>query len=219
MITKIVYEDRDVLVVYKPSGIAVQSASVGTLDVVNEMKNYRAAKNESAYIGVINRIDQPVHGLVLLAKNKNAASKLTSQLNAGMIEKIYHASVYGEFEEKSGEMKDRLVKDMRINCSKVVTSGDINFKDSKEAILFYRELEPGELEVKLVTGRHHQIRVQLAHAGHPILGDRKYGTAQSEEESKAKGIKELALCAYSLSFKHPNTNEKLFFTADMAEDK
>ena len=86
-----------------------------------------------------------------------------------------------------------------------------HFKDSKEAVLEYKEVSPGNLEIKLITGRHHQIRVQLANAGHPILGDTKYGSDASRDETAKRGIRELKLKAYKLQINHPKTGERMEF--------
>ena len=86
-----------------------------------------------------------------------------------------------------------------------------HFKESKKAVLGYKEVSPGSLEIKLITGRHHQIRVQLAHAGHPLLGDTKYGSDLSREETTKRGIKELKLKAYKLEINHPRTGERIEF--------
>lgn len=214
MITKIVYEDRDVLVVYKPAGIAVQSARIGEMDVVNEIKNYLAGRMMNPYVAVINRIDQPVHGLVLLAKTKDAAAKLSKQLTENRIQKVYRASVCGSFTDKEGKLTDVIYKDGRSNISKVVRPGEAHYNEGKKSELEYREYAPGKLEIKLLTGRHHQIRVQMANAGHPLLGDMKYKTPESDAETRLNGVKELALCAYALEFKHPVSGEKMSFTVD-----
>ena len=120
--------------------------------------------------------------------------------------------VYGSCEEEEGTLKDVLYKDGKTNTSRVVKPGEKDFKDGKEAVLCYKQEAPGELEIRLITGRHHQIRVQLAHAGHPILGDNKYGSEESRAESAEKGIRTIALTAWKLSFLHPVTKKQLEFT-------
>ncbi|MBQ4275233.1 MAG: RluA family pseudouridine synthase [Lachnospiraceae bacterium] len=207
---EIIYEDSNILIIYKPAGVPVQTASITSKDCISEIKNYLSKKGvKNPYVAVINRLDQPVSGLVLFALDQKAAAKLSDDLQNGRIDKYYHAKVYGEFEEKEGTLTDVLYKDAKQNISMVVKEGDAHFKDGKKAILNYREVSPGELDIKLITGRHHQIRVQLASAGHPILGDLKYGTDESKEETKNKGIDRLQLTSYKLVFRHPTTKKEL----------
>ena len=210
---EIIYEDTDILIIDKPSGIPVQTASITSKDCISEIKNHLSKKNiKNPYVAVINRLDQPVSGLVLFALNQKAAAKLSDDLQNGRIDKYYRARVYGEFEEKEGTLTDILYKDAKQNLSKVVKEGEAHFKDGKKAVLNYCETEPGVLDIKLITGRHHQIRVQLANTGHSILGDLKYGTEESKAETKKQGIDKLQLTSYKLVFKHPTTKKQLSFS-------
>ncbi len=223
MKTQIIYEDKDILVCYKPAGIAVQSANIAQQDVVSELKNYlvtRGAKNP--YIGVVHRLDQPVGGVLVFGKNQAAAASLSAQIQDGRAGKIYRAYVYGAFDEaaEEGVLEDILLKDAKTNTSRVVKTGSNEAKQGKKAKLSYRVLQTvtvgeemySEVEIRLFSGRHHQIRVQFANAGHPILGDTKYGTPESAELSTQveKGLK---LCSYRLSFIHPKTKKEVEFTA------
>lgn len=209
---EIVYRDTDIIIINKPSGIPVQTKSVSQKDLESEIKNHLVNNGiKNPYLAVINRLDQPVSGLVLFALNKNSAAKLSDDLTKGRIDKYYKAEVFGEFDEKEGVLEDMLYKDAKANVSYVTDEKSPYFKESKKAVLEYKEVSPGSLEIKLITGRHHQIRVQLAHAGHPILGDKKYGTAESLEETEKRGIKELKLQAYKLQINHPITGERMEF--------
>ena len=211
MKTQIIYEDNEIIVCYKPAGIAVQSAGLTQQDMVSELKNYLG----NPYLGVIHRLDQPVSGIVVFAKNQKAAASLSSQVQNGGADKIYRALVCGCFEEgaKEGILEHILYKDAKSNMSKVVLSG------GKKAKLEYKVLEEretdghkySELEIKLYTGRHHQIRVQMAASGHPILGDTKYGHELSKTLNDNFENKNLKLCAYRLSFRHPKTNKTVTF--------
>lgn len=231
MKTEILYEDKDILVCYKPAGIAVQTASVGQQDMVSELKNYLvqaesmpkgAGIGKEPYIGVVHRLDQPVSGVLVFAKTSAAAASLSSQIQDGRAGKIYRALICGSFEDgaKEGVLEDILVKDARTNTSRVVQPGSREAAQGKTAKLSYRVLEEKSVdgtvyslaEIKLFTGRHHQIRVQMSNAGHPILGDTKYGTPESAGLS-ARLDRGLKLCAYRLSFIHPKTGEKMEFTA------
>lgn len=225
MRTKIIYEDDHILVVHKPAGLATQTSKVGQQDVVSELKNYLVksgkGKCEQAgkvgksvgepYLGVIHRLDQPVEGLLVFAKTKAAAAKLTGQLSAGILNKQYYAVVCGKPVPDAGELVDYLVKDG--NVGRIAHAGE---KDAKEAVLQYRVLEAkGEecalVDVRIETGRFHQIRLQMAHAGYPILGDLKYGTPKSIETGLKYGVGHVALYAYQLELHHPKTGRKLHF--------
>ena len=203
-------KDKDFLVVYKPAGIAVQSARVGEMDLQHWLLG-RLAQEETGkgapYLAVIHRLDQPVEGLLVFARNKKTAGILSGELQQRRMVKEYLAVVERTPKEESGCLTDILLRDGRTNCSRVAAPGT---PGGKEAALEYRCLQKHEsgralLRIRLLTGRHHQIRVQLAHAGMPIAGDRKYGF----RENPGKGG--LGLCAETLSFRHPVTGEPLRF--------
>ena len=207
----IIYEDKDILVCHKPAGIAVQNARVGSMDLESLLKNYVAQKvpGKMPYLGIIHRLDQPVEGVLVFALNSRAAAELNRQMTSGKIKKIYLAVTEGEVKVQKATLEDWLKKDNRTNSSTVVAAGTAG---AKKAVLSYELLETREvqgqrrnlLEICLDTGRHHQIRVQFAHAGHPLIGDRKYGTA-------ACTSRQLMLCACRLEFTHPATGEKMVF--------
>lgn len=214
MKTKIIYEDNDILVCYKQPGLPVQSAKIGTIDMESELKNYLKKAVGSSYLGIVHRLDQPVGGIMVFAKNEGAAASLSQQVQAGSSKsmyKYYEAKCYGEIKE-DGCLTDYLVKDNKSNSSKVVSPGD---KNAKKAVLRYEVLEAHNeytlLGVHLETGRHHQIRVQFAHMGHPLLGDKKYGTEESLKLSESLGIRNVQLTAMKLEFIHPSTKEKMLF--------
>ena len=203
-----IYEDDDIVVVWKAAGIAVQTKKLAEEDVESLLRKQLKVKQ----LYPITRLDQPVEGLVLFAKTKEIAAKLTKQLNDHSMKKIYRAEIYGSFGENAkGTLKDRLYKDGRTNTSKVVFPGDANYNEGKDSVLEYEEIEPGILRINLLTGRHHQIRVQLANAGHPILGDKKYGTPESTNQAAGMGITRLMLTAEELEFTHPKTGERVYF--------
>lgn len=208
MQSEILYEDRDIIVCYKPAGIAVQSADIGQMDMVSELKNYL----KTSYLGLVHRLDQPVEGILLFAKNKKSASVLSRQLQKDILNKKYLAAVYGQMEKKQGVLKDYLIKDSKLRMAKIVTE---NEKNAKEAILFYEEKmsdkECSLLSVTIQTGRFHQIRAQLSGQGCPVLGDRKYGNTESVKMSQKLQVKNVALCANEISFLHPLTGKQLQF--------
>ena len=169
MRTKIIYEDAHIIIVHKPAGLATQTSHIGQQDVVSELKNYL----KSPYLGVIHRLDQPVEGLLVFAKTKEAAAKLTKQLSAGTLNKQYYAAVCGKPAEKSGELVDYLSKEG--NLAKI---SNVQAQEAKKAVLQYQTLSVTQsednqdislLDVHIDTGRFHQIRAQLANAGWPIL--------------------------------------------------
>ena len=207
---QIIQEDKNLLVVYKEAGLATQTAKLGEKDLISEVKNYLVQSGEKGdpYVAVINRLDQPVEGLVLLAKNKESASNLSAQLNAGKIDKMYLAVVYGEVMESTGQLTDYMKMNKKTNLSEIVTSKN---KDAKKAELVYNVIYSCNgsnlVEIKLLTGRHHQIRVQFSHLGFPLLGDLKYGSRESIAYGREKGIRVIALCAYKLSFYYPGTEK------------
>lgn len=217
----IVYEDNVLLIIHKPAGIATQTSRVGQADVVSELKNYRKRKGEDTYIGVIHRLDQPVEGLLVFAKNQSAAEKLSRQLQDNTLKKSYLALVQGELAQNSGgKLTNFLQKDNRTNLSKVVKEGT---NGAKKAVLDWKCKKTylgrgcSMVEVELSTGRHHQIRAQLANAGMPLLGDMKYGTDASRALSKQLGIKNTALLAHKLALLHPKTGKYLEYEIDWQE--
>ena len=208
----IVYEDDFLLVVHKPVGIATETARIGQADLVSELKNYRKKKGEDTYVGVVHRLDQPVEGLLVFAKDGETANKLSDELQNGTLTKRYVVLTSGVPQTSEGELTDYLLKDGRTNLSRVVPEGE---KGAKKAALFWKLLQHDGavslLEIELYTGRHHQIRVQMSHAGMSLLGDYKYADAQIVRISEQMRVKEVALCACQLSFRHPRTGKRMDF--------
>ena len=192
-----------------PAGLAVQSAKMGQQDMVSLLKNYRAMKKEEPYIGLVHRLDQPVEGVMVFAKSKQAAANLSKQISEKQTDKYYYAVVCGKPKEKQANLVDYLCKDGKKNTSGVVTKETVG---AKRAELFYEVVEEKEdkalLRIELKTGRHHQIRVQLSHMGCPIYGDSKYNKFYEEEK---RGYMPLALCAYKIAFFHPKNRKKMEF--------
>lgn len=213
----VVKENENYIVIHKPSGLATQTARMGEKDLVSEVKNYLAKNgNKNPYVAVINRLDQPVEGLVLLAKNDKTAAALSKQLTESHINKYYYATVWGHMPQSSGELEDYLLKDGKTNTSKVVNKGT---NGAKCARLEYEVIggndETDVLRVHLITGRHHQIRVQLSNAGHPLLGDTKYGNDESKEYSKSICMRAVWLKAYNLTFTDPATKQMVNIELDL----
>lgn len=196
---KILFEDKYILIVYKEAGIASQPDSSNEKSLI-EM----AEEHTKTPLHIMTRLDRPVKGLVLFAKDKSTADNLTKMIQNHQITKIYHALVCGKV-EKTGHIESYIMKNARLNISKIVNKGNVG---AKLAILDYRLLEEKDnisrVEIDLKTGRHHQIRVQFASIGAPLYGDVKYN-----KEFKYKRGVTPALCACRLIFKHPVTNEKI----------
>lgn len=222
---RIIYEDRQIIVCRKPAGIPVQSSRVSTPDMVSILKNHlvqeRASKSrkpacagQPPYLAVIHRLDQPVEGLLVFAKTPAAARELNRQLTSSGFGKHYLAVVRGIPSPPEADLMDYLVKDGRSNTSRVCTA---ETPGARPARLHYRLAETyGEgsgtyslLEIRLDTGRHHQIRVQMANLGCPLAGDRKYG------EKGSSGP--LMLCACGLVFRHPGDQREMRFELTLSD--
>ena len=220
MSLRIIYEDQDVIVCYKPAGVPTQTAKLGAPDMVSLLKNYlykQQTVKKEPYVAVIHRLDQPVEGILVFAKNPQVAKALNQQLQGPGFGKYYKAVLCAVPKDERGELEDYLVKDAKTNTSRVCLASE---KEAKKARLSY-EVEkvcPGAAEsagkcvvkVKLDTGRHHQIRVQMANMGCPIWGDTKYGVDKTQSYVD-KSWKQIALCAYKLEFSHPKTKKKMNF--------
>lgn len=212
----ILYEDKEIIVCHKAAGIAVQSARIGMPDMESTLKNYLVAKNpgKMPYLGVVHRLDQPVEGVLVFAKNKKAAAGLTGQITSGSVTKEYLAVTAQKVEKVQGHLEDYLKKDGKTNTSAVVTP---ETDGAKKAVLGYEVLNEVSDERTLTLVKefwsgysweqacHHQIRdTMMAHAGMSLLGDRKYNPEDSS------GLP-LGLCSCHLVFRHPVTGKKLEF--------
>lgn len=233
---KIIFEDAHLLVLYKPAGVPVQSAHVGTKDCESILKNYlyeNASEKSIPYLGIVHRLDLPVEGLLVFAKTTAAASDLSRQIQNGQMKKTYLAVCRMVDKSIESGRKDRkncgktvknvensvenwreitnfLRKNSRENRSEIVGS---EVPGAKKAVLCYRTLKTIDnqklMEIQLLTGRHHQIRVQMAGRGMPLVGDQKYGETLSGVDIVDKSYP--ALCAYHLEFTHPKTGKLLNF--------
>ncbi len=207
---RIVYEDDELLVIHKSAGLATQSARVAAPDLMSMLANEYAERGiREQYLGLANRLDQPVEGLLFIGKTKAAAAALSRQAADHMsMEKYYQALIYGKLGAKEGHLVDYLVYDRRANISRIEKEGE---SGGKRCELSYRVLEEWDdqslLEIRLLTGRHHQIRVQLAHRGCPVVGDGKYG------QRDAAG-RQLCLCSCRTTLRHPRTGELMTFQAE-----
>lgn len=195
---KILYEDNHLLVAVKEPYILSQSDGSKTPDMLTILKQYLKVKYNkpgNVYLGLVHRLDKEVGGVMVFAKTSKAASRLSEQIRLHKIEKYYLAVVNGKVE--SATYKDKILREEY--QSKIDKNG-------KEAVLSFETLKvinnTSLVKINLLTGRHHQIRVQFSSRGHSLLGDNRYGKKEKYP---------LALYAYHLAFYHPVTKEKLIF--------
>lgn len=206
---KVLYEDNHIIVVKKEPNIPSQADKTGDIDMLSIIKEYLKEKYNkpgNVYLGLVHRLDRPVGGVMVFAKTSKAASRLSNQVREKTFKKKYLAVVDGKFDSAKGTLEDYLYKDERNNMSKVVNKEKKNAKIAKldYEVITYNEIKNlSLLKINLHTGRHHQIRVQLANFGHSIFGDQKYGT-------RGQG-KQIALWAYELTIQHPITKEYITF--------
>ena len=206
---KVIYEDNHIIVVEKTPNIPSQADKTGDIDMLSIVRQYikeKYNKPGNVYLGLVHRLDRPVGGVMVFAKTSKAAGRLSEQVRDKVFKKKYLTVVDGKIENKVGTLEDYLYKDERNNISRVVNKDKKNAKFAKldyEVLAYNVVKDLTLLKINLHTGRHHQIRVQLANFGHSIFGDQKYGT-------RGKG-KQIALWAYELTIKHPISKEEMTF--------
>ncbi len=236
----ILYEDEYIIACVKPYGVPSQPDKTYGEDMVTLVKEYLYDKAESSdesnepeepYVAVINRLDRPVGGIILFAKDEDTAAKLSDMVQDGEIQKFYQVVVNGFMDEPEGEYVDYLLHDKKMNVTRVVQKGT---KGAKRAELAYEVLDELETDegpisyvlVELITGRHHQIRCQMAAHGTPVWGDTKYNPQFNNSQSNKAGNKgknkagsrkkgnsrksEIGLFSTRMEFTHPITGENIF---------
>lgn len=203
MTLEVLYEDNHVIVCYKPAGILSQADNTGDIDMLSLVKDYlkkRYNKQGNVFVGLVHRLDRMTSGVMVFAKTSKGAMRLSNDIASGNFFKEYLAVCEGNIENyDETTLVDYLEKDEKNNKSFISKNG-------KESILTYRVItnknNKSLVRVKLKTGRHHQIRVQMSNIGHPLYGDIKYGSPHKDN---------LALQAYKLSFYQPVSRELLTF--------
>jgi 23S rRNA pseudouridine1911/1915/1917 synthase len=216
----VLFEDNHCLAVNKPAGLLTQGDATGDPNLVDEARAYlkaKYAKPGNVFVGLVHRLDRPTSGVIVLARTSKAADRLSAQFREGTVEKVYWAVVEGRGPEQEGVWNDTLRKDERRNVVEVVDEGTAG---GRPAALGYRVLGRSVrscwLELRPLTGRSHQIRVQLAARGWPIVGDRKYGAKTTLRA--ADGGTRVALHARGLRFAHPTRQEAIALTAPVPAD-
>lgn len=224
-VPEILFEDNHLLVAVKPAGVLSQADITGEPDMLSLLKKYLIeSKNKpgEAYLGLLHRLDRPVSGIMVFAKTSKCASRLSAQIRERRVDKRYRAIVRGKPSDEA-QIRSFILKDEDKNQVTVLHGENAGSSErAKEAILEYRKLGEAErecagavktlslLEVHLQTGRSHQIRAQLADAGFPILGDRKYGP----DDGYFRG--DICLESYKMSFFHPVSGEKMCFSLPLS---
>lgn len=214
---KVIYEDNHIIVVEKPANIPSQGDKTGDLDMLTIIKAYLKEKYNkpgNVYLGLVHRLDRPVGGVMVFAKTSKAAARLSEQVREKVFKKKYLVIVNGKFEEKKGTLKDYLLKNERLNKSRVVEEETKNSKYAEldyEVLKYDKEQNLSLLKINLHTGRHHQIRVQLSSRDHSIYGDAKYNGRGS--------ARQLYLWAYELTIQNVISKEEMTFTAIPEKEK
>lgn len=222
---QVLYEDNHVIAVYKPAGVLVQADETGDGTLADEVKYYLKQKYHKlgrVFLGVVQRLDRPVSGIILFGKTSKGAARLSEQIRNHTIKKTYHALVCGTPPKQADTLVHYLTKDAKRN---VVTAYDQEVPDSLRAELDYELVKKignkSLVKINLKTGRPHQIRVQLASIGCPISGDVKYG-APASTSAASIDLSEphvLSLCATNVEFKMATSDEIIKLEVPFPFDK
>lgn len=217
---EILWEDQNLIVVHKPVGMESQSSRGFSADMVSEIKRHihkLSPTPREPYVGVIHRLDKPVSGILVYAKTQKAAAELCRQVSNHEMTKKYKVVLCGNLVDKVDNFVDYLLKDSKTNCSRIVDKGITGAKRAELVVQKIKTLETESYgiltlaEVTLLTGRHHQIRVQMAGHGLPLWGDNKYNPFWSEATDHRYQRDFVALAACELTFKHPVTGSSMTF--------
>jgi len=211
----IVFEDAALLVIDKPAGVAVHGGSGVSFGVIESL---RASRPQAKLLELAHRLDRDTSGLLIVCKKRSALTAMHEQLREGRVEKVYAAIVKGAPAETAFEVSDPLHKYVTDSGERRVSVREGGRAARTQVRVRKRGSDFSVLEVRLLTGRTHQIRVHLAHAGHPVLGDDKYGDFALNRELGRQGLKRLLLHAGRLAFAHPLTGERLRLEAPLPAD-
>jgi 23S rRNA pseudouridine955/2504/2580 synthase len=211
----IVHEDPAILVVDKPSGVAVHGGSGVSQGVIESL---RAARPQAKVLELVHRLDRDTSGLLMIAKKRSALVELHRMLREGEIDKRYTVVVQGEWPAERVELRESLHKYVTASGERRVSVQADGMSAFTKIKVLKKNAEFSVLEARLLTGRTHQIRVHLAHARHPVLGDDKYGDFPLNKALAREGVKRLFLHASRLRLKHPLTGEALALEATLPQD-
>jgi 23S rRNA pseudouridine955/2504/2580 synthase len=211
----IVHEDPSLLVVDKPSGVAVHGGSGVSFGVIELL---RAARPEAKLLELAHRLDRDTSGLLVVAKKRSALVELHRMLRDGEVEKIYLAVVKGVPAKKQFDISDALHKYVNAKGERRVAVKEGGMSAVTRIALLDKSRDISLVQLRLMTGRTHQIRVHLAHAGHPVLGDDKYGDFEFNRALARQGVKRLFLHAHRLAFKHPVDGKMMKFESPLPDD-
>ena len=213
----ILYEDNHIIIVYKQSGEIVQGDKTGDKPLSETIKEWikqKYAKPGNVFLGVVHRLDRPVSGIVVFAKTSKALSRLNNMFRNGEVRKTYWAMVQTAPNMPEATLTNWLVRNEKQNKSYVYNN---EMPNAKQAILKYKTIGQTEhytlLEVNLLTGRHHQIRCQLAAIGCPIKGDLKYGARRSNPDGS------ISLLSHKVEFIHPVSKQKIVVVSPLPTEK
>lgn len=213
---KVLYEDNHIIVVNKDSGEIVQGDKTGDVplsDIVKEYIREKYNKPGNVFLGVVHRLDRPVSGVVVFARTSKALSRLNDMFRNGDVHKTYLALTAGKPPKPADTLTSWLVRNEKQNKSYCYNH---EVPDSKKAVLIYKEAGHTDnytlLEVELKTGRHHQIRCQLASIGCPIKGDLKYGARRSNPDGS------ISLVSANITFVHPVSKQLMSFDAILPDE-
>jgi 23S rRNA pseudouridine955/2504/2580 synthase len=207
-----VYEDAAMLALDKPAGVAVHGGSGVSFGVIESL---RAARPAAKFLELVHRLDRDTSGLLLIAKKRSALVELHRMLREGEIDKVYLTVAKGHWQGSAREIRQSLHKYVNAKGERRVSVREGGMAAVTKVRALKKSPDFSYLEVRLLTGRTHQIRVHLAHAGHPVLGDDKYGDFDLNHRLQKQGVRRLFLHASRLAFSHPLTGEALKLEAPL----
>lgn len=235
---QILYEDNHLIAAIKPAGILAQADDSDTPDMLTLLKQYikdKYNKPGDVWLGLVHRLDQPVSGVMVFARTSKAAARLSAQIREHTVGKHYLAVVSGQDIPDHDQLEDMLAKDEKTGKVSVVKAAGKTSGNSKNAVLDFHKLKTAEyrgreltlLEIDLGSGRAHQIRVQLASRGWPIIGDVRYGQLDDwsrqlplprSRDENGKEHADIALFCSSMEIDHPISKARFKFTAETSSD-
>ena len=220
MVKNILFEDDNLLIINKPHGLAVHGGSGLSFGVIELV---RQIYPDEKFLELVHRLDKETSGVLIIAKKRTALVELQKQIREKKIHKKYMVAISGLWKDKQKTVNLKLIKTSNSEGQKVTVVdskvGQTNSKESKSVFFLKKHFRNFSLlDVKLITGRTHQIRVHLAHLGFPVLGDQRYGDFKVNKELEKNGFKRMFLHASEYGVIHPKSGERLFITAPLPEE-